>query len=77
MIREIKKIWFDTLTGPDGKYSRKSLTAFVAFVACLVTFVLDGLKWFEINTELWYGMLTLTGSTIAMTVWDKGKKKDA
>jgi hypothetical protein len=75
MIKELKKIWYDTLTGPDNKYSRKSLTTFICLTVCIATFIMDGYKWFDVNIELWYGLLGLSGATIGMTVWDKSKAK--
>lgn len=74
MIKEIKKIWLDTLTGPDGKYSRKSLTSFVCLMVAILLAILDALKCCTVNEEIFFGFLTLGGGTLAMTVWDKIKK---
>ena len=75
MIQELKKICFDTLTGPEGKYSRKSLTSFVCLIVAIVLGVLDMFKCCTVNVEIFYGFLGLGGGTLAMTVWDKVKGK--
>ena len=61
MMKELKKIWFDTLTGPDGKYSRKSLTTLVAFNVAIILALLDVLHCCTVNIEIFYGFLTLGG----------------
>lgn len=74
MFKELKKIWYDTLTGPDNKYSRKSLTSFVSFKVAIILAFLDVMHCCTVNIEIFYGFLGLGGGTLAMTVWDKVKK---
>ena len=74
------KIIDDTLKGPNGKYSRKSLTAFVSFVvSILYGVVLDFLSsvfaWdFTPKEYIFFGFLGLAGGAITLTVMDKLKK---
>lgn len=74
------KIINDTLKGPNGKYSRKSLTAFVSFVvSILYGVVLDFLssvyEWsFTPKEYVFFGFLGLAGGAITLTVMDKLKK---
>jgi surface polysaccharide O-acyltransferase-like enzyme len=73
------KIINDTLKEPNEKWSRKSLTAFVAFSAALTyEFVLPFIshkKGFEFshNQYVFEGLLLLTAATLGLTVWDKVK----
>lgn len=69
------KIINDTLKNPQGKWSRKSLTAFVSFINAIL------LGWFIVISEnvniyaisVFYGFLGLGGGTLALTVIDKIK----
>lgn len=84
-MKEMLKIIKDTLTSPDGKYSRKSLTMFSAWIMAILSgvFILISDFFFpkEINQyaiDVFYGFLLLAGGTSVMTVWDKirgGTKK--
>lgn len=77
----IRKIWKDTTTNPQtGKYSRKSLTAFISmFVAILVGCYIVVSDYFldrEVNQYailVFYGFLGLGGGTLGLTVIDKVK----
>jgi len=74
-ILQIKmKIFKDTLQNEEGKYSRKSLTAFVALVLSVGYEFL--LPWFDVPTKeyVFITLITLTGSTLGLTVWDKKRK---
>ena len=78
----MNKIINDTLKGPSGKYSRKSLTMFISFVMSILSgvFILLSDKFLskEINQyaiDVFYGFLLLSGGTSVMTVWDKFKNK--
>lgn len=73
----------DTLKGPNGKWSRKSLTAFVSFVMMVLVgafivvsdYLIPESK--EINQYaimVFYGFMTLGGGTLGLTVVDKMKK---
>jgi len=84
----MKKIINDTLKNHEGKFSRKSITTMMAFIAALIyEFVLPTLLDsvfgynFETKSYVFNGLLTLTGSTLGLTVVDKmgilkGVKKD-
>ena len=75
-----RKIISDTLKGPDGKYSRKSLT----ILACLIMSFLVGsfivLSDYFLTKEInqyailvFYGFLGVGGGTLGLTVIDKFK----
>lgn len=68
----MNKIVNDTLKNPQtGRWSRKSLTIFVAFFSALIyEFVFP---YFEINTKE-YVFITLMSAVVSglgLTVWDK------
>ena len=68
------KILNDTLKN-NGKYSRKSVTAFGSFVLSIVyEFVLP---WFGFETKeyVFISLITLVGGTLGLTVLDK-KNRD-
>jgi hypothetical protein len=72
------KIIDDTLKSPNGKYSRKSLTSFVAFVFALglglYIVISDYIIEREINRyaiDVFQSLLLLVGATLGLTVWDK------
>jgi len=74
----INQIINDTLKSPDGKWSRKSLTMFSAWIMAILSgiFILISDFFFirEINqyaVDIFYGFLLLAGGTSIMTVWDK------
>lgn len=73
----INKIVNDTLKEPDGKWSRKSLTAFIAFNAAIIyEFILPFIsnkKGFEFshNQYVFEGFLLLVAAVLGLTVWDK------
>jgi hypothetical protein len=74
------KIIDDTLKGPNGKYSRKSLTTVVSlfvaiFYGVVAPFVagLFGFK-FVVIEFVFISFITLAGATLGMTVADKMKK---
>ena len=74
------KILEDTLKSPNGKWSRKSLTMFTAWIAALLSglfiHVSDYFLPKEINPyaiQVFYGFLMLAGGTTAMTVYEKLK----
>jgi hypothetical protein len=72
------KLINDTLKSPDGKWSRKSLTAFAAFTLAIVyEFVLPlPLPYLALQTKeyVFITLIGLTGATLGLTVWDKSKK---
>lgn len=74
------KLIDDTLKSPNGKWSRKSLTSFTAFTAALLYEIALPLVFrhifgetFNTNEYVFNGLLTLTGATLGLTVWDKIK----
>ena len=72
----MSKLIDDTLKN-RGKWSRKSLTAFVSFgLGIIYEFILPFLAnkfGFEFITKeyVFITLLTLTGSVLGLTVWDK------
>jgi hypothetical protein len=72
------KLINDTLKSPDGKWSRKSLTAFAAFTLAIVyEFVLPlPIPYLGLQTKeyVFITLIGLTGATLGLTVWDKSKK---
>ena len=78
----VSRIINDTLKGPDGKYSRKSLTTFISMAISILTgtyiVVSDYFLGREINQYaimVFYGFLGLGGGTLGLTVIDKIKNK--
>jgi len=76
------KIINDTLKNPNGKWSRKSLTAFTSFSIAIILgayiVISDYIIEREINRyaiEVFYGFLILGGGTLGLTVYDKIKSK--
>jgi hypothetical protein len=81
MLR-LEKLIKDTLQGPNGKWSRKSLTMFVSFILAinLGTYIVvsDYVLEKEINRyaiDVFNGFLILTGTLSGVTVWDKFSNK--
>jgi len=77
------KIIDDTLKGPNGKWSRKSLTAFYSFIMAVITglfivvsdYLIPEAK--SINPyaiAVFYGFLGLAGGSLGLTVLDRLKK---
>ena len=82
MFKYINSIINDTLKGPDGKWSRKSLTAFLsmffAFFIGSYIVVSDYFLEREVNQYaimVFYGFLGLGGGTLGLTVIDKVKNR--
>jgi hypothetical protein len=73
------KLIKDTLKSPDGKWSRKSLTALVAFInAIALGWIIVIAPKGTINIyaiSVFYGFLGLGGGALALTVVDKIKNK--
>jgi len=73
----MNKLFRDTLQASNGKWSRKSLTMLVSFVASLIVgfyIVVSDLFKIEINKyaiEVFDGFLILTAALTGATVWDK------
>jgi hypothetical protein len=73
----LTKIINDTLREPDGKWSRKSLTTFVAFHSAIIyEFILPFISnkagfEFTHNQYVFDGLLLLVAATLGLTVWDK------
>lgn len=74
----MSKLINDTLKSPDGKWSRKSLTAFAAFASAIVyEFILPlPIPYLGLQTKeyVFISLLTLVGATLGLTVWDKSKR---
>lgn len=73
------KLFNDTLKGPDGKFSRKSIIMMSAY---LVSVVLGGYIVFterHVNVyaiDVFNGFLILSGGVSIISVYDKIKNKD-
>lgn len=65
------KIFNDTLKSPNGKYSRKSVTAFASFFLAIIYEMV--LPFFGLTTKeyVFITLLALSGSTLGLTVLDK------
>jgi hypothetical protein len=79
-MKAIKTIINDTLKSPNGKWSRKSLTMFSAWIAALSSGLFIHISDYflpkEINPyaiQVFFGFLMLAGGTTAMTVYEKLK----
>ena len=79
----INKIVNDTLKGPKGKWSRKSLTMFASFVVAVLigTYIvlshwLSERQLSDNAIDVFYGFLATSVGTSALTVWDKLKGKE-
>jgi hypothetical protein len=61
----------ETLKNPEGKWSRKSVTSFVAFTFALGYEVV--LPYFGIETKeyVFITLIGLTATVLGLTVWDK------
>jgi hypothetical protein len=82
-MKEIYKIFNDTLKGPSGKYSRKSLTMFISFSISIILGIYIVISDYILNKEInkyaidvFYGFLMLTGGLSGVTVWDKTKNNN-
>lgn len=69
------KIINDTLKN-NGKYSRKSLTTFVAFTSAIIYEFIFPFFEFQTKEYVFNGLLILVGSTLGLTVFDKFKNKN-
>lgn len=74
------KILEDTLKSPNGKWSRKSLTMFSAWIMSILSGIFIHISDYflpkEINPyaiQVFFGFLMLAGGTTAMTVYEKLK----
>jgi len=79
----MKKILNDTLKGPSGRYSRKSLTMLTSFSISIILGLYivfsDRILNKEINRyaiDVFYGFLMLTGGLSGVTVWDKSRNNN-
>lgn len=71
LSKELKKIWYDTMTEEDGRYSRKSLTWFASFFCCMGMGIVDQFTPFKVNDMVFFGFLGMaTGQSIA-SIFDK------
>jgi len=71
ITKELKKIWYDTMTEADGRYSRKSLTWFTSFFFCMGMGIVDQFTSFKVSEVVFFGFLGMaTGQSIA-AIFDK------
>jgi len=80
MSKTFSKIIDDTLKSPNGKWSRKSLTMFSAWIMAILSGIFIHISDYflpkEINPyaiQVFFGFLMLAGGTTAMTVYEKLK----
>lgn len=76
------KIFSDTLRSPNGKWSRKSLQAFSAFLISIFYGVCLPFIWkltfkenFDLNETVFVGFLGMSGGALALSVYEKVKNK--
>lgn len=67
----MKQLIDDTLKSPDGKWSRKSLTAFFSFSFALTYEAICMLTDKGCNEYVFEGLLILSATCLGLTVWDK------
>ena len=74
----MKKLINDTLKSPNDKWSRKSLTMFVSFVASLILGAYIVVSNYITKTpvaenavDVFQGFMLLVGALSGVTVWDK------
>lgn len=72
-LSEIRKLRDDTLKGPTGDYSRKSLTTFTWVVMSVLTGIYIVYTIPEQAINVFYGYLALAGGALGLTVVDKIK----
>ena len=65
------KLIDDTLKGLDGKWSRKSLTAFASFTFALTYEGVGMICELPTKEYVFSTLLLLSGSVLGLTVWDK------
>jgi len=65
------KIINDTLKNKNGQWSRKSLTAFASFMIGISYETLFPIWGIPTKDYVFITLLTLTGSVLGLTVWDK------
>lgn len=65
------KIINDTLKNKAGQWSRKSLTAFTSFFMAIIYEAVFPLLGLPTKEYVFITLITLTGSVLGLTVWDK------
>lgn len=70
------KIINDTLKNKAGVWSRKSLTAFASFHMAIAYEIIFPLLNLPTKEYVFITLLTLTGSVLGLTVWDKSNNKN-
>jgi hypothetical protein len=65
------KIFRDILKNPEGKWSRKSLTAFASFIGALLYESILPIIGVETKEYVFITLITLTAATLGLTVWNK------
>ncbi len=65
------KIFRDILKNPEGKWSRKSLTAFASFICALLYESILPIIGVETKEYVFITLITLTAATLGLTVWNK------
>lgn len=65
------KLINDTLKNKDGKWARKSLTAFAAFHFAIIYEFLMPFFGLKTNEYVFVTLMTLVGAVLGLTVWDK------
>ena len=71
------KIINDTLKNKQGQWSRKSLTAFASFTIAIIYETIFPLLKLPTKEYVFITLLTLTGSVLGLTVWDKNNNKSS
>ena len=69
--KELKKIWYDTMTESDGRYSRKSLTWFASFISCVGIGVVDQFTSYKANDMVFIRLLGMATRQSIASIFDK------
>jgi len=75
MIAEFKKLRDDTLKTPKGKYSRTSLTMFIALITALMYLAYETIKNNTFHIEAFFFLLSVAVGLKGIDVFDKHKTK--
>lgn len=76
MKEKINKIIDDTLKSPKGKWSRKSLTMFVAFIVAIFQGFYIVIKHEEYAVEVFFGFLAVSLGNSILALHDKIKDRE-
>lgn len=70
------KVLKNTLQNENGKWSRKSLTSFSSFALAVIYEFILPFAGLQTKEYVFITLLTLCGSVLGLTVWDKSKNHE-